>query len=211
MISNQSARRSMKTLPPLTTQIRALAVASVLFHIAAASQAALVPPLTLIVPGVALAPGISFAGDASLAGTVVGDMTTAFNENVNVPPLFTGNLRSLVVRRADNQRLDFYLQLTNTTPAIQTDSDIFRLVTTGFFPDFATTPFGSYQVSYRTDGLAGITGARAFVVGTKAPWSADRHPAIARCCNDRTVCSTINPRRPDAVHDVRRPLNQCPE
>lgn len=172
----------MKPVQPTATKLRSLALAGVLSFISVGSQAALVPPLTPEIPGVILSPGISFALNPTLAGTVLGDKLFPFAESVNVPPNFEGTMRSTVVKRTDTGTLDFYLQLANTTVSHNgplVDADIFRFVTEGFADEFAMGPGGSYEVSYRTDGLAGITGAGSFAIGTKAPFSADRDPAIA--------------------------------
>ena len=85
----------------------------------------------------------------------------------HTPVNIEGTLRSLIVDRGGLR--DYYYQITNTSgiPAGM-GADIFRL-TIGFFLQSETL-----SVSYRLDGLAGLTGAGAWVDGTKAPYSADR-------------------------------------
>lgn len=129
-------------------------------------------------PGVPLTTGTTFVLDPSLAGAVLADQTIPFANSG-----FTGSLRSLVVQRTDNSQLDFYYQVANTsnlaplnTPA-GNGADIFRL-TLGGFDAFASVPGNNLTVNHRTDGLTGITGAGAVVVGTKAAFSADRDPGI---------------------------------
>lgn len=85
------------------------------------------------------------------------------------PPFqIQGTLRSLVV---DNGGLrDYYYQLQSTAPGSDPsgDLDIFRLTIGGF------TANEILSVSYRTDGLAGLSGAGTWVTGTQAPHTADR-------------------------------------
>lgn len=78
-----------------------------------------------------------------------------------------GTLRSLIVDRGGLR--DYYYQITNTSsiPAGM-GADIFRLTIGGFLES------ETLSVSYSLDGLAGLTGAGAWVNGTKAPYSADR-------------------------------------
>jgi hypothetical protein len=142
-----------------------------------ATQAAIVAPNTLEIPGVALGGGTNLGADPTLAGAVIADQTINFASNP--AGAFTGSLRSLVVRRTDNSQLDFYYQLANTTPNIPVGAgaDIFRL-TLGGFDGWGTNPGDGLTVNYRTDGLAGISGAGATVNGTKSAFSSDRDPGI---------------------------------
>jgi hypothetical protein len=159
---------------PITGVLSIIAVSS--------SPAALVAPGTPEIPGTLLGAGTSFGADPTLAGTVVGSKTVGFFENNNNPPLFQGTLRSVVVQNASGL-LDFYFQVANTsnlapvnTPPGQ-GADIFRFTLAGF-NGFGTFPGDVLSVNYRTDGLAGIVGAGATVVGTKPAFSADRDPSI---------------------------------
>jgi hypothetical protein len=93
--------------------------------------------------------------------------------NANPPNEFSGTLRSVVARNTAGT-LDFYYQLTNTSTNLN-EADIFRLTLGGFEP-FSAAPL---DISYRTDGLAGIAGLTSFTVGSRFPGSADRDPAIA--------------------------------
>ena len=158
------------------------APAAGLFSIVAVttSPAALVAPNTTQAAAVGLGGGTSFGADASLAGTVVGNMTTSFIEPSS---LFQGTLRSVVVQNSAGL-LDFYFQLSNTSDLAPVStgpglgSDIFRLTLSGF-SGYGTGAGDGLEMNYRTDGLAGIAGAGAFVVGTKPAFSADRDPALA--------------------------------
>jgi hypothetical protein len=143
------------------------------------SFGALIAPGTPSIPGVALGPGTSLAADPSLAGWAVGAKTVAFSEPTN---LFQGILTTVVVQNTSGF-LDFYFQLGNTSLPVSTPSplgtDIFRLAVSGF-TGFGTAPGDGLVVSYRTDGLAGVSGVGPwFGPGTKAPFSADRDPGIA--------------------------------
>lgn len=77
-----------------------------------------------------------------------------------------GTLRSLIVDRGGLR--DYYYQITNTSgvPAGM-GADFFRLTIGGF------SESEMLSVSYSLDGLAGLTGAGAWVDGTKVPYSAD--------------------------------------
>ena len=144
------------------------------------SHAALVAPNTTEAAGAVLGGGTSFGANASLAGTVVGNKTTSFLEP---SALFQGTLRSVVVQNTAGL-LDFYFQLSNTSNLAPVStgpglgSDIFRLTLSGF-AGFGTGAGDGLEMNYRTDGLAGIAGAGAFVIGTKPAFSADRDPALA--------------------------------
>lgn len=144
------------------------------------APAALVAPNTPETPGVVLN-GTNFASDSSLGGWVVGDRTVGFSEPSN---LFQGTLRTVVVQNFGGT-LDFYFQLANTSnlPPVNTGpglgSDIFRF-SLSEFDGFGTGPGDALEISYRTDGLAGALGlGNPVAVGTKAPYSADRDPALA--------------------------------
>lgn len=170
---NLTFPNSLKRLTaPLTGAIALLAIST--------ASAALVAPGTPESPGVVLN-GTSFVGDSSLAGWVVGDRTVSFNEPSN---LFQGTLRTVVVQNFGGT-LDFYFQLANTSnlPPVSTGpglgSDIFRF-SLSEFDGFGTGLGDALEISYRTDGLAGVLGlGNPFTVGTKAPFSADRDPALA--------------------------------
>jgi hypothetical protein len=134
----------------------------------------LVAPDTAFGTGPALGAGTTIITTGSLAGTVIADQTAPFAESMS--GFFTGTLRSVVVRRADTSQLDFYFQIVNTTPseAMLNDSEIYA---------FTIDDFGGYgfagdalDMTYRTDGLAGLTGAGAFTNGTVAQLSAYREP-----------------------------------
>jgi hypothetical protein len=84
------------------------------------------------------------------------------------PFTISGTLRSLVVDNGAG--LEYYYQVTNTSPGpVGAGHDIFRLAIEGFTEG---------SVTYRTDGLAGIVGAGAYVTGTKGFFSADQDPSI---------------------------------
>lgn len=157
---------------PLTGALALMAISS--------APAALVAPGTPETPGVLLT-GTTFASDSSLAGWVVGDRTVSFSEPSN---LFQGTLRTVVVQNFGGT-LDFYFQLANSSnlPPVSTGpglgSDIFRF-SLSEFDGFGTGPGDALDISFRTDGLAGVLGLGGPVtVGTKAPYSADRDPALA--------------------------------
>jgi hypothetical protein len=143
------------------------------------APAALVAPNTPEVSAVVLG-GTSFAADSSLAGWVVGDRTVGFNEPSN---LFQGTLRTVVVQNFGGT-LDFYFQLANTSNLAPVSTgpnlgaDIFRFSLSGF-TGYGTGAGDALEIAYRTDGLAGALGIGPVNVGTNAPYSADRDPALA--------------------------------
>lgn len=147
--------------------------------VASSASAALVAPNTTESPGVVLT-GTSFASDTSLAGWVVGDRTVSLNEPSN---LFQGTLRTIVVQNFGGT-LDFYFQLANTSDQAPVNigpgqgSDIFRMSLSNF-TGFGTGPGDGLEINYRTDGLTGALGIGPVNVGTNAPYSADRDPALA--------------------------------
>jgi hypothetical protein len=163
---------SLKRCTALLTGFLSLAAVSI-------ASAALVAPNTPETSAVVLT-GTSLAGNSSLAGWVVGDRTVAFSEPSN---LFQGTLRTVVVQNFGGT-LDFYFQLANTSdlPPVNTGpnlgSDIFRF-SLSQFTGFGTGPGDALDISYRTDGLAGALGIGPVTVGTNAPYSADRDPALA--------------------------------
>lgn len=137
-----------------------------------------VAPGTSELPGVELGTGTNLVLDATLAGTALWDVTLSFSQTPNLPPLFQGTLRYLIVQRTETLTLDLYYQISNTshlapvnTPALF-GADIFRIFT-GSLDGYGFTGDDLF-ISYRTDGLAGITGAAPYVVGTKSAYSADR-------------------------------------
>ena len=104
----------------------------------------------------------------SVPGTLFGPCPEVpFESPAHTPVNIEGTLRSLIVDRGGQR--DYYYQLTNTSsiPA-GLGADIFRLTIGGF------SESETLSVSYSLDGLAGLTGAGAWVDGTKAPYSADR-------------------------------------
>ena len=152
----------------LTLATRALAFASALSLFATASSSA-----ALVVDGTPSDPGVALTGSANFGGTVVANLNTSFAEQfVNPPPTFTGSLRTVVVQNGGGT-LDFYYQLSNivSTPG-NAPADIFRMTIDGF------DPFPTGVMDYSLNGLAGIAGAGAFVVGNKSARTADRDPAI---------------------------------
>ncbi len=158
---------------PLKKWATALAAAAT---ITTAASAAFIAPNTPFTPGVPLAPGTSFASDPTLAGTVAGDQTVSFTD-ISPVPAFSGTLRSVVVRNTAGL-LDFYVQLANTSPfQVNVDQEIFRLTLSGF-NGVGTGPGDLLNVNFRTDGLAGITGAGVVNNGTVAPTTGDRDPGI---------------------------------
>ena len=116
----------------LTLATRALAFAGALSFFAATSSAAVVADNTPFNPGVPLLPVGNFGG------TVVGggDSTFAFSENFNLPPLFTGTLRTVVVDRVAGAgvALDFYYQISVLTGDPIFGADVFRMTVDGFDP-----------------------------------------------------------------------------
>ena len=146
--------------------------------IANISQAVLVSPNTSEVPGAPLGTGTSLADDFTLAGAALADKTLPFSEFMNNS--FYGTIRSLVVQNVVGD-LDFYFQLNNQTPPDDIFSDIFRVSFAGFTAGNGYEFSGSsFDISYRTDGLAGISGVTdGFQIGTRAPKSADRDSAIS--------------------------------
>jgi hypothetical protein len=148
----------------LTLATRALAFAGALSFFAATSSAA------VVADGTPFNPGVPLTGSANFGGTVVANITTNFAETVT--PTFTGSLRTVVVQNGGGT-LDFYYQLSNiaSTPG-NAPADIFRLTIDGF------DPFATGVMDYSTNGLAGIAGAGAFVIGNKSPRTADRDPSI---------------------------------
>ncbi len=143
------------------------------------APAALVAPNTPETAAVVLT-GTSFGADSSLAGWVVGDRTVSLAEPSN---LFQGTLRTVVVQNFGGT-LDFYFQLANTSNLAPVStgpglgSDIFRFSLSDF-TGFGTGPGDGLEIGFRTDGLAGALGIGPVTAGTKAPYSADRDPALA--------------------------------
>ena len=92
-------------------------------------------------------------GSPNPGGTVFADITTAFTAPLG---LFSGTLRTLAVKEAGGT-FDFYYQLTNTT------ADPLE-----FIDGFVASNFTGFttEVDWSTDGLAGITGAGAFSLGS---------------------------------------------
>ncbi len=86
-----------------------------------------------------------------------------------LPDPLQGTLRSVVVQNTAGT-LDFYYQLANTSDVIGVSTDIFRLTIDGF----AGIGLPATEVDYRSNGLAGITGAGAFTIGNQAPVAANR-------------------------------------
>jgi hypothetical protein len=143
------------------------------------ASAALVAPNTPEASAVVLN-GTSFASDSSLEGWVVGNKTVNLSEPSN---LFQGTLQTVVVQNFGGT-LDFYFQLTNTSNLAPVNigpglgSDIFRFSLSGF-TGYGTGAGDALDIRYRTDGLAGALGIGPVAVGTNAPYSADRDPALA--------------------------------
>jgi len=130
--------------------------------VAAFSLCLLVLPLASVKAGLVL-PGttVPLSGTPNPGGTVVQDITTPFTAPFG---LFSGNLRSLVVR-APSGTFDFYYQVTNTTanPAEFLDG-----ITIRDFTGFTT------DADWVTNGLTGIAGAGAFQIGSTRAESAAR-------------------------------------
>jgi len=155
----------------LTLAIKALAFAGALSLFATASSLAAV-----VADNTPFNPGVPLGGTANFGGTVLANLVTNFQEENNIPPpndpTFTGSLRTVVVQNGGGT-LDFYYQLSNivSTPG-NSPADIFRLTIDGF------DPFATGVMDFSTNGLTGIAGAGAFVVGNKSPRTADRDPSI---------------------------------
>lgn len=120
-----------------------------------------------MVPWFFLARYLSVPGTTT--GPCIGEPPAPPDDVAAAPFTLTGTLRSLIVNRGGFR--DYYYQLTNTSTSPLSGQDIFRMTVVGF------DPTDVLAVTYRTDGLAGISGAGAFAVGTKAPYSADRDVA----------------------------------
>ena len=85
---------------------------------------------------------------------------------------FTGTLRTVVVLNAGGT-LDFYYQISNIASDFRVDpADIFRMTVDGF------DSFATGVMDYSQNGLVGIAGASAFLIGNKSARTADRDPAI---------------------------------
>jgi hypothetical protein len=149
----------------ITLATRALAFAGALSLFAAASSSAAV-----VADGTPFNPGVALTGSANFGGTVLSNTTTNFAETLT--PTFTGSLRTVVVQNGGGT-LDFYYQLSNiaSTPG-NAPADIFRMTIDGF------DPFATGVMDFSTNGLTGIAGAGAFVLGNKSPRTADRDPSI---------------------------------
>lgn len=148
----------------LTSTIRAFAFTGAFAIFATTSSLAAV-----VADGTPFDPGVPLTGTANFGGSVIGDITIAFAEDANTPANFTGTLRSVAVLNGGGT-LDFYYQIGTVAQGDIFDPDIFRLVINQF------DPFATGIMDYSTNGLAGIAGAGAFVVGTNAPKTADRDP-----------------------------------
>jgi hypothetical protein len=162
----------MKVMNAQTIKRWTAPVAGLLTLVAVSSSSA-----ALIAPGAGPSP---LAGTANFGGTVVGDSTVGFIEPSS---LFQGTLRTVVVQNGSGL-LDFYYQLTNTSQLAPVNvpagggSDIFRVVVTGF-NGFGTGAGDFLDMETVTNGLAGISGAGAFAVGTEDAVSADRLPIVS--------------------------------
>ncbi len=152
----------------LTTKTQALAIAGVLSIFAATSATAAFVP-----DGTPFNPGIPLAGTANYGGMALSDTVVNFSESANLPPLFTGTLRTVVVQNGGGL-LDFYYQIGGITEPQGFDADIFRFTIDGF------DPFATGVMDYSTNGLTGITGLvnGAGPAPTNAPLTADRDPSL---------------------------------
>lgn len=164
----------IRNCPTITSSHRLLAFAAAALLHTVSVQGAAIAPNTPFNPGVAISPGTTIIATGSLAGTVLADQTIPFAESMG--GYFTGQLRSLVIQRTDTSTLDFYYQIFNTTTSemFPNDADIFALA----IDNFGGFGFAgdSLDLIYRTDGLAGITGAGAFVNGTVGAFTGNREP-----------------------------------
>ena len=148
---------NQKFLTSLMRHSMILAIVLSLGWFATPSQATLAgtTPLT---PG-----GLTFPTDASgnPPDTLVADQVKSFSIFVTGTGTMSGTIESAVYREAGGT-LDFYYQLTNTSP----DGDVFNRNTDSNFTGFAT------DVGFRTDG-ATLTGT-TFTSSTFFPVTADR-------------------------------------
>lgn len=170
----------MKTMPshPSHWITAAVGVAAILVPVSSEAAFANVPDNTGEFPGIAL------TGTTGLTGTMVASQEQSWSLPL-IQGTFSGTLRSMVV---DNGGVyDFYYQVVNTsTGGVSNGMDIFRLAVPGF-P--LTDPLNPVDATYRTDGLAGITGLDALAtswLGTQISnnagggqvFSADRDPLL---------------------------------
>jgi hypothetical protein len=154
----------MSTTTKTKLATHALAFAGALSLFAASASAA------IVADGTPFNPGVSLAGTANYGGTALLDVTTNFAESFNLPPLFTGTLRTVVVQNGGGT-LDFYYQISNIA-TILPPADIFRFTIDGF------DPFATGELNYSTNGLTGIAGVNPFVLGNVSPMTADRDPSL---------------------------------
>jgi hypothetical protein len=171
----------IQTRPIPTSSIRILALAATALLQGISAQATLVLPGTSYESSTPLGPATNIAATGSLSGTVIADQTTAFAESLS--GFFTGNIRSLVVRRTDTATLDFYYQLVNNTvfEEFPNDADIFVLSIENF-AGFGFPNNDALDLIVRTDGLSGLTGlasAGTFVNGNLAATAGFRDPQAA--------------------------------
>jgi hypothetical protein len=126
------------------------------------SQATLAGTTPLLPGGV-----VPFPGDATFdpPGTLLADQVHSFSLFVTGTGTMSGSIESAVYQEGPGGTLDFYYQLTNTSP----DGDSFDRNTDSNFAGFAT------NVGFRTDG-ATLTGT-TFKSSTFFPVQADRKPA----------------------------------
>jgi hypothetical protein len=164
-LSTSRWRTIMSTTTKTKLATRALAFAGALSLFAATTAFSAV-----VADGTPFSPGVALTGTANFGGIALLDTTTPFSENFNLPPNFTGTLRTVVVRNGGGT-LDFYYQLGNIATPLP-PADIFRFTIDGF------DPFATGVMDYSTNGLAGIAGAGAFVIGNAPPTTADRDPSL---------------------------------
>lgn len=166
----------MKTPQLLTAKILNSAFGVASLFVVSAAQAAFVS----VAPNTPESPGLPLgAGTTGLSGTVLASSANNFAGSISGNTLF-GTLRSMVVDTGSGY--DFYYQVINTsTTGLNGGDDIFRLAIPGYGQGAFTV-----DATYRTDGLAGITGAPVAFTSTFTPnkggagsvFSADRDPAL---------------------------------
>lgn len=166
----------MKTPQLLTAKILSSAFGVVSLIVVSSAQAAFVS----VAPNTPESPGVLLgAGTSVLAGTVLASSANNFVGSVSGSTL-SGTLRSMVVDTGSGY--DFYYQVINTsTSGLNGGDDIFRLAIPGYGQGAFTV-----DATYRTDALAGLTGAPVAFTSTFVPnkgldgsvYSADRDPAL---------------------------------